>query len=134
MLDLARPYVGTGLRPWQSAAALATVAALWAVLRERGRTLREALPWLALAAFLIPTYVDHSRNMESDGIHYYSYLRSVLFDRDLDLRNDYQLLGWANPNQRNVLPIGAIRPLRLEGRIARPRGIDRCVDRVVRFE
>jgi len=38
VLDLARPYVGTGLRPWQWAAALVTVAALWAVLRERGRT------------------------------------------------------------------------------------------------
>jgi hypothetical protein len=83
------------------------VAAAWALLRERGRTFREALPWLALAAFLIPTYVDHSRNMESDGIHYYSYLRSLLFDADLDLRNDYEMLGWANPAHRNVLPVGA---------------------------
>jgi hypothetical protein len=83
------------------------VAAVWALLRERGRTFREALPWLALAALLIPTYVDHSRNMESDGVHYYSYLRSLLFDADLDLRNDYEMLGWANPAQRNVLPVGA---------------------------
>jgi hypothetical protein len=45
--------------------------------------------------------------VESDGIHYYSYLRSVLFDGDLDLRNDYQLLGWSNPAHRNVLPVGA---------------------------
>jgi len=107
ILDLARPYVGPELRPWQWAAALATLAALGVALRERGLRLREALPTLALAAFLIPTYVDHSRNMESDGIHYYSYLRSALFDRDLDLRNDYELLGWANPSHRNVLPIGA---------------------------
>jgi len=106
VLDLARPYVGPGLRPWQWAAALATVAALWAVLRERGRTFREALPWLALAAFLIPTYVDHSRNMESDGIHYYAYLHSLLFDGDLDLRNEYEMLGWANTAHRNVLPVG----------------------------
>jgi len=83
------------------------VAALGAVLRERGRTLREALPWLALSAFLIPTYVDHSRNMESDGIHYYAYLRSLLFDGDLDLRNEYGMLGWANTAHRNVLPVGA---------------------------
>jgi len=99
--------VGAALRPWQTVAALLTVAALWAVLRARGARFRDALPWLALAAILIPTYLDHSRNVESDGIHYYSYLRSVLFDRDLDLRNDYQLLGWANPSQRNVLPVGA---------------------------
>jgi len=45
--------------------------------------------------------------MESDGIHYYSYLRSILFDGDLDLRNDYELLGWPNPAHRNVLPVGA---------------------------
>ena len=83
------------------------MAALGAVLRERGRTLREALPWLALSAFLIPTYVDHSRNMESDGIHYYAYLRSLLFDGDLDLRNEYGMLGWANTAHRNVLPVGA---------------------------
>ena len=80
---------------------------LWAVLRERGRSFREALPAVALAACLIPTYLDHSRNMESDGIHYYAYLRSLLFDGDLDLRNDYALLGWANTAHRNVLPVGA---------------------------
>lgn len=83
------------------------MAALLAVLRERGRSFREALPWLALFAFLIPTYVQHSRDMESDGIHYYAYLRSVVFDGDLDLRNEYAMLGWANTAHRNVLPVGA---------------------------
>jgi hypothetical protein len=82
------------------------VGALWLALRERGRTLREALPSLALSALLIPTYVDHSRNVESDGIHYYAYLRSLLFDGDLDLRNEYEMLGWANTAHRNVLPVG----------------------------
>jgi hypothetical protein len=77
------------------------------VLRERGRRFREALPFLALAACLVPTFVDHSRHMESDGIHYYAYLRSLLFDGDLDFRNDYEMLGWSNPSQRNVLPVGA---------------------------
>jgi hypothetical protein len=107
VLDLARPYVGAGLRPWQWLAAAATVGALAAWLRSRGAGLREAWPTLLLAAFLVPTYVDHSRDMESDGIHYYSYLRSLLFDGDLDLRNDYELLGWANTAHRNVLPVGA---------------------------
>src|SRR6185436_8902604 len=107
VLDLARPYLGPALRPWQAGAALVTLAALWTVLRQRGAGFRDALPWLALAACLIPTYLDHSRNVESDGIHYYSYLRSILFDGDLDLRNDYELLGWPNPALRNPLPVGA---------------------------
>jgi hypothetical protein len=62
---------------------------------------------VALAAFLLPTYVDHSRDLESDGIHYYAYLRSLLFDHDLDLRNDYLLLGYDRPEHLNVLPVGA---------------------------
>ena len=77
------------------------------MLRERGRTWREALPWVALAGLLVPTYLQHSRDMESDGIHYYAYLRSLLFDGDLDLRNEYAMLGWANTAHRNVLPVGA---------------------------
>jgi hypothetical protein len=44
--------------------------------------------------------------MESDGIHYYAYLRSALFDGDLDLRNEYAMLGWSNIAHRNVLPVG----------------------------
>src|SRR6185436_241581 len=93
------------LRPWQWAVGLAALVVLWAWLEARG-TARPAL-WttLALAACLLPTFVDHSRRLESDGIHYYSYLRSALFDRDLDLANDYTLLGWEP--QINPLPIGA---------------------------
>jgi hypothetical protein len=55
----------------------------------------------------MPTYVNHSRDLESDGIHYYAYLRSLLFDHDLDLRNDYVLLGFDRPEHHNVLPVGA---------------------------
>jgi hypothetical protein len=105
VLDLARPYAGPSLRPWQWLAGVITLAVLWAWLRGR-RSGREALPYVALAAFLLPTYVDHSRNLESDGIHYYTYLRSLLFDRDLDLANDYALLG-SSYRGPNVLPVGA---------------------------
>jgi len=55
---------------------------------------------------LVPTYVDHARRLDlGDSIHYYTYLRSLLFDHDLDLANDYTLLGWYP--QTNVLPVGA---------------------------
>jgi len=103
--DLLRASLGPSLRPWQwLAAGLALLAAAhWLAQREG---LRAAAPKLALLALLMPTLVDHSRQLESDGVHYYTYLRSVLFDADLDLRNDYGLLG-SDENQKNVLPIGA---------------------------
>jgi len=107
-LDLARPYAGPGLRPWQWAAGALAVAALAAVLRGRAGGLRTHWPTLALAALLIPTYVDHTRRIEiGDPVSYYSSLRSVLFDGDLRLANDYALLGWAGHESENLQAIGA---------------------------
>lgn len=104
-LDLARPYAGPSLRPLQWLAGVVAVA--WLAHRlGRSRRRRETLPVLALAALLVPVYVDHSRSIDSDGIHYYAYLRSLLFDGDLDLRNDYRLFE-ANESHKNVLPVGA---------------------------
>lgn len=105
-LDLLRAHVGTSLRPWQWAAGLCAVAALCAWRGARGHGFRDDLPLLALALFLVPTVVDHARRLESDGIHYYSYLRSLLFDGDLQLGNDYALLE-ADATGAGVLPIGA---------------------------
>jgi len=109
VLDVARAYGGRGLRPWQWAAGLLVVALLWSWLGERGLGRRERAPWVALALFLVPTYVDHARVLDrGDSTHYYSYLRSLLFDGDLQLTNDYELLGWPEVAVLpNVLPIGA---------------------------
>ena len=105
-LDLSRPYAGPSLAPAQWVAGAAVVAALWSTLGERGLRRRERLPWVALAALLVPTYVNHARRLDlGDSIHYYTYLRSLIFDGDLDLANDYTLLGWYP--QTNVLPVGA---------------------------
>jgi hypothetical protein len=105
-LDLLRAYAGPSLAPAQWAAGAAAVAALWAALGERDLRRRERLPWVALAALLVPTYVAHARRLDlGDSIHYYTYLRSLLFDHDLNLANDYTLLGWYP--QTNVLPVGA---------------------------
>jgi hypothetical protein len=107
-LDLARPYAGPALRPWQWAAGALAVGLLAAWLRTRKGGLHERWPLLALAALLIPTYVDHTRRIEiGDPVHYYSPLRSALFDGDLDLANDYELLGWAGHQGENTQPIGA---------------------------
>ena len=54
----------------------------------------------------MPAAVDHARAIQSDGIHYYAFLRSALFDRDLDSANDYALLG-SDYKGPNVLPVGA---------------------------
>jgi hypothetical protein len=34
-----------------------------------------------------------SARLQSDGFYYYSYLRSLAFDRDVDFTNDYKMLG-----------------------------------------
>ena len=107
-LDLARPYAGPGLRPWQWAAGAIAVAVLAAWLRGREGGLRAHWTAVALAVLLVPTYVDHTRRIEiGDPVHYYSSLRSVLFDGDLRLANDYALLGWAGHEAENAQPIGA---------------------------
>jgi hypothetical protein len=106
VLDLLRPDFGDALRPWQWSLGALTVFALWRWLETRGWLFREALPVLALAVFLLPTYVDHSRSIESDGVHYYAHLRSLLFDFDLDTSNDYRLLGHPQRGP-DVLPVGA---------------------------
>ena len=107
-LDLVRPYAGPGLRPWQWAAGVLALAVLAALLHAREGGLRARWPVLALAALLVPTYVDHNRRIEiGDPVHYYSSLRSVLFDADLQLANDYEILGWAGHEGENAQPIGA---------------------------
>jgi hypothetical protein len=128
-LDLLRAYAGPALRPAQWAMGACVVFVLWRELRAGGRPLGERWPYLLLAACLVPTWVDHTRLLApGDSVHYYSFLRSVLFDRDLDLRNDYALLGWDRPDLPNVLPVGApvlwapVIALLHVGRLAAARG------------
>jgi hypothetical protein len=66
--------------------------------------------WVALAALLLALGVAYVRHPEGrftragrahgDGVYYYVYLRSLVYDRDLDFENDYALLG--NPHHRPV--------------------------------
>ena len=104
-LAVARPYVAA-VRPWQYVMGVLGLAALtWARAAGPGR---RRIDWLAAAlmALLLPTIVDHPAEIRSDGIHYYAFVRSALFDRDLDFSNDYALLG-TDYRGPNVLPVGA---------------------------
>jgi hypothetical protein len=74
-------------------------------MRARGVPRREAWPLGVLGLFLLPLWVDHTRLLQSDGVIYYTYVRSVLFDFDLRFANDFALMGWSDIP--NVLPIGA---------------------------
>lgn len=104
-LDLLRPYLGPGLFAGQWAAGGLALLALRLRLRDRPSA-RSPYPW-ALAVLLLGLVVGHSRRLASDGIHYFAYWRSLVFDGDLAFANDYALLGWGHPDPRNVLPLGA---------------------------
>lgn len=106
LLDLLRAERGEALRPWQYALALLTLALVAGFLRARGVPWPQARPYLGLGLLLLPALVDHAREIRSDGVHYYAFLRSALFDRDLDFANDYPLLG-SDYGGPNPLPVGA---------------------------
>ena len=106
VLDLARAAGSDVVRPLQYAVGLALLGAVFLLLRSQGLPSRDALAYLALGLLLLPAAVDHAREIQSDGIHYYSFLRSALFDRDLDFANDSALLG-SDYKGPNVLPVGA---------------------------
>ena len=94
LLDLARAAWSDVVRPWQYAVAFAALGVVFLLLRSRGLPSREALAYGALGLLLVLfAAVDHTRAIQSDGIHYYAFLRSALFDRDLDFANDHPLLG-----------------------------------------
>lgn len=104
--DLMRPSLEPGIPVFQATLTLLVMALVWRTrLRElhAGGERWALLTLLALSAFL---YLRHPRSLDADGIHYFTYARSLIGDRDLDLANDYGLLG-QQMHAPNVLPIGA---------------------------
>ena len=59
------------------------------------------ISFLALFAAFLSVFITQnlsgvqtaSTKVHGDGIYYYAYYRSLVFDRDLDFKNDYKLLG-----------------------------------------
>ena len=54
---------------------------------------RAALVFAWLFAIGLALQLQLGARLQSDGFYYFSYLRSMAFDRDVDFRNDYTLLG-----------------------------------------
>jgi hypothetical protein len=63
--------------------------------RTEGRTrgAHTALLFSALFAVGLAFQLQLGARLQSDGFYYFSYLRSLAFDRDVDFTNDYTLLG-----------------------------------------
>lgn len=53
---------------------------------------------LAVTAFAKP----HGRVLDGDAVHYYVYLRSLVFDRDVDFQNDYAAIYGPSGLPRNL--------------------------------
>ena len=104
--DLLRPSLPPGIPIFQATLTILAVALVWRIcLRDRKA---EGERWALLILVLLCgfLYLRHPRSLDADGIHYFTYARSLIGDRDLDLANDYGLLGH-EMQAKNVLPIGA---------------------------
>jgi hypothetical protein len=76
----------------------------WVAVRDRARpVLVPAVPWLWFTLFALCAswaYSDPNQTRSAaavveahgDGFYYYSYLRSLVWDHDVDFTNDYELL------------------------------------------
>src|SRR5690606_35538152 len=79
--------------PWWNL--LTAAAGLLCVLTAARRTPRVRTWSVALALFAAgaSAQVALGARLQSDGFFYYAFTRSIWFDHDLDLTNDYALLG-----------------------------------------
>ncbi len=71
---------------------IATLAGAIAIARSPDRS---KAPFIlgALLATGIALQLSLGARLQSDGFYYYAYLRSMAFDRDVNLANDYRMLG-----------------------------------------
>jgi len=89
------------LSPWW-AALVAVVGGAMVVIATpatRRRT-RVAAVLLSLYGAGIAAQMHLGARLQSDGFYYYAFTRSIWFDRDLNLSNDYALLGIDDPQHQ----------------------------------
>lgn len=79
------------LSPWWAVVVAVLGAAL--VIARATRRSRTAAVLLALYAAGIAGQLQLGARLQSDGFYYYAFTRSMWFDRDLNLTNDYAMLG-----------------------------------------
>ena len=104
--DLVRPSLPPEIPVFQATLTLLAVAVAWRAFLSDRRAEGERWALLTLLALCALLYLRHPRSLDADGIHYFTFARSLIGDRDLELANDYALLG-QEMQGRNVLPIGA---------------------------
>ena len=108
----------TGHAPGAPALVIVTAVAAMALAADGARhpRRRTALVFAWLFAIGLAFQLQLGARLQSDGFYYFSYLRSLAFDRDFDFTNDYTLLGLGDkphlfrPPRRPATPT---RPLRL---------------------
>jgi hypothetical protein len=54
---------------------------------------RVAVLFVTLFAIGVAVQIQSGARLQSDGFYYFSYLRSIAFDHDVEFSNDYRLLG-----------------------------------------
>ncbi len=88
-------YHLTGYTPGVLAFVIVTAVTATALAGDRTRRphRRTALVFAWLFAIGLAFQLQLNARLQSDGFYYFSYLRSLAFDRDVDFRNDYTLLG-----------------------------------------
>jgi hypothetical protein len=96
-------WTGWEPSPW-SVAAIVAVVAIAAIRLTRVRPL---VLFAALFAAGLAAQASLGARLQSDGFYYFAYPRSIAFDGDLDLTNDYRLLGLSDkPHLFRPTPTG----------------------------
>ncbi len=100
---LARAVGADELSPWWPV--LLTGAGLAIALGQRSlpRVVKPALVWTVIGAAGIAAQLQMGARLQSDGFYYYAFTRSIWFDHDLDLTNDYAMLGIDDPQHQFLL-------------------------------
>jgi hypothetical protein len=93
-----------GLSPWWSAAlALLGGIMVIATIGTASRRRRTTAVLLTLYVTGVAAQLQLGARLQSDGFYYYAFTRSIAFDRDLNLTNDYALLGIDDPQHQFLL-------------------------------
>lgn len=92
------------LSPWIAAVlALFGGAILLTTLGGASRRRRATAVLLTVYVAGVAAQLQLGARLQSDGFYYYAFTRSIWFDRDLNLTNDYALLGIDDPQHQFLL-------------------------------
>jgi hypothetical protein len=109
--SLMQNFTGAAAPPAAVLVGLAAAAALLGILwlRLRRALTADAAVALVLCAGLVAGLAAQQRlgaRLQSDGFYYFAFLRSIVNDRDVNLFNDYALIGIGNKDLMTPTPTG----------------------------